>query len=213
MLTQIVPGLCTALVPNGVDIEYFRPDQQEEQPALIYTGGMNMFANRDAVMYFIAQIWPQIRRLVPDVRFYAVGQDPPKELLALADQDKQIIVTGYVNDIRPLVREAAVYVVPLRVGGGTRLKVLDAMAMGKAMVTTSIGCEGLEVCPDEHVVVADHPDQFAERTVHLLGNRLRRLELGRAARELVERRYSWAHVGGQLLDAYHVALKRRGTRL
>lgn len=209
-LIERVPGLRTAIVPNGVDVEYFTPAQGQDAPALIYTGGMNMFANRDAVMFFLNEIWPLIRRQVPAVRFFAVGQDPPKDLLALAARDNQVVVTGYVDDIRPLVRDAAVYVVPLRVGGGTRLKVLDAMAMGKAMVSTSIGCEGLEVRPDEHLLVADRPERFAERTVMLLGDRDRRLALGRAARDLVERRYSWGRVGQQLMQAYHRAMEHRG---
>jgi glycosyltransferase involved in cell wall biosynthesis len=212
LLNERVPGLCTAIVPNGVDIEYFMPNQGPDAPALIYTGGMNMFANRDAVMFFLSDIWPLIRTRVPGVRFYAVGQDPPRELSALAERDPQVVVTGYVTDVRPLVRDASVYVVPLRVGGGTRLKVLDAMAMGKAMVSTSIGCEGLDVRPDEHLLVADTPEQFADRTVALLEDKNRRFSLGRAARELVERRYSWRTIGGQLLDAYRMAIEQRGRR-
>ncbi len=204
-----VPGLRTAIVPNGVDIEYFTPNQGKDLPALIYTGGMNMFANRDAVMFFLSEVWPLIRKQVPDVRFFVVGQDPPKELLELAARDSQIVVTGYVNDVRPLVWDATVYVVPLRVGGGTRLKVLDAMAMGKAMVSTSIGCEGLEVKPDEHLLVADSPVQFADKTVKLLRDPSRRGTLGHNARELVERRYSWRMIGGQLLEAYRLAVENR----
>ncbi|MGA6826476.1 glycosyltransferase [Nitrospira sp. NS4] len=208
-LLERVPGLRTAIVPNGVDVEYFTPNQGKDMPALIYTGGMNMFANRDAVMFFLNEIWPLIRKQVPDVRFFAVGQDPPKELLDLAARDPHVVVTGYVTDVRPLVCDASVYVVPLRVGGGTRLKVLDAMAMGKAMVSTSIGCEGLDVRPDEHLLVADSPEQFAEKTVRLLQDPGRRLTLGRTARELVERRYSWRTIGGQLLEAYRIAIENR----
>ena len=207
-LGERVPGLRTAIVPNGVDVEYFTPSQVQDRPVLIYTGGMNMFANRDAVIFFLNEIWPLIRKRVPDVRFFAVGQDPPKELLDLAARDPQIVVTGYVNDVRPFVWDASVYVVPLRVGGGTRLKVLDAMAMGKAMVSTSIGFEGLDVRPDEHLLVADSPEQFAEKTVRLLQDPGRRLTLGRNARELVEHRYSWRTIGGQLLDAYRLAMEK-----
>lgn len=209
-LVERVPGLRTAIVPNGVDVEYFTPNQGKDMPTLIYTGGMNMFANRDAVMFFLGEIWPLIRAQVPGVRFFAVGQDPPKDLVAFAARDPQVVVTGYVTDIRPIVWDASVYVVPLRVGGGTRLKVLDAMAMGKAMVSTSIGCEGLDVHPDEHLLVADTPAQFAEKTVMLLQDRNRRLLLGRAARSLVERRYSWRTISGQLLDAYRIAIETGG---
>lgn len=210
ILSTRVPGVRTALVPNGVDIEYFTPNSGDENPALIYTGGMNMFANRDAVMSFLRDTWPLIVERAPDVRFYAVGQDPPKELVEFSARDPRVVVTGYVTDIRPLVRQAAVYVVPLRVGGGTRLKVLDALAMGKAMVSTSIGCEGIEVQPGEHLIVADTSADFANATLALLADKPRRLRLGRAGRSLVESRYSWRTVWGQLLDAYHDAVAHAG---
>jgi len=209
VLLTSVPGIRTAVVPNGVDLEYFKPSEGVNSPALIYTGGMNMFANRDAVLYFLRQIWPLISADFPNVRFYAVGQDPPNELQALADTDPRIVVTGYVSDIRPLVRDSSVYVVPLRVGGGTRLKVLDAMAMGKALVSTSIGCEGLDVQPGEHLVVADTPAEFAQATLNLLRDPARRRGLGCAARGLVEHRYAWPAVAGQLLDAYRQAIDGR----
>jgi sugar transferase (PEP-CTERM/EpsH1 system associated) len=205
-LAARVPGVRTAVVPNGVNVEYFTPDPTQETPALIYTGGMNMFANRDAVTYFLDEIWPLIRKRMPDTKFFAVGQDPPKELLAYAGRDPNVVVTGFVDDIRPYVRKAAVYVVPLRVGGGTRLKVLDAMAMGKAIVSTSIGCEGIAVKPGQHLMTADTPETFAQATITLLGDRVRRLSLGRAARDLVERRYAWRVIGDQLLEAYQGAM-------
>lgn len=208
-LASRAPGVRTSVVPNGVDTEYFTPDTDKETPALIYGGGMNMFANRDAVMYFLAEIWPTVRAQRPDVRFFAVGQDPPKELVALAERDPQVVVTGYVSDIREFIGQAAVYVVPLRVGGGTRLKVLDAMAMGKAVVSTSIGCEGIDVRHNDHLVIADTPGTFTEATLALLADRGRRLTLGRAARELVERRYAWSVVCHQLVSTYREAIEIR----
>jgi glycosyltransferase involved in cell wall biosynthesis len=207
-----IPGLRTAVVPNGVAVEYFTPDGMQETPALIYTGGMNMFANRDAVMYFLEEIWPAIRREVPQVRFFAVGQDPPADLRTIAAEDPQVVVTGYVDDIRPLVRQAAVYVVPLRVGGGTRLKVLDAMAAGKAIVSTSIGCEGIDLRPGEHLEVADTPALFVTKTLSLLRDRSARAALGRAARQLVERRYAWRVIGDRLMEAYGAAVEARRPR-
>lgn len=207
-LRHMVPDVHVAVVPNGVNTEYFVPDASSETPALIYTGGMNMFANKDAVMYFLEQTWPLVKHARPDVRFYAVGQDPPPELHAFAARDPNVTVTGYVDDIRPFVRKAAVYVVPLRVGGGTRLKVLDAMSSGKAIVSTSIGCEGIDVTPGEHVLLADSPAEFARQTLALLGDPDRRATLGMAARQLVERRYAWPVIGDRLMDAYAAALTR-----
>lgn len=209
-LRRLAPEARTAVVPNGVDTEYFQDDSTDEGPALVYTGGMNMFANRDAVLYFLRDIWPAIRARVPDARFFAVGQDPPPELRAIADRDPQVTVTGYVADIRPLVRQAAVYVVPLRVGGGTRLKVLDAMAMGKALVSTSIGCEGIDVEAGRHLVVADDPGAFAEATSLLLGDGTRRRALGRAARALVEQTYAWPVITQRLFAAYELAIGAGG---
>lgn len=208
-LARIAPGLRTAVVPNGVDTDYFTPQPDRETPALVYTGGMNMFANRDAVLFFCTEVWPRIAASVPDVRFFAVGQDPPAELRDLAARDPRIVVTGFVDDIRPYVSQAAVYVVPLRVGGGTRLKVLDAMASGKALVSTSIGCEGIAVRPDEHLVIADTPEAMAASTVALLKDPARRRALGASARGLVESRYAWRVVGRQLLDAYRDAADRK----
>jgi polysaccharide biosynthesis protein PslH len=207
-----VPQVRSAVVPNGVDTDYFTPAPDRETPALVYTGGMNMFANRDAVMFFFEQIWPQVTARVPHVRFFAVGQDPPPELKAIAAADPRVVVTGYVDDIRPYVAQAAVYVVPLRVGGGTRLKVLDAMASGKAMVSTSIGCEGIEVTPGRHLITADTPAAFADAIVSLLDDEGRRRELGAAARALVEARYAWRHIGRSLRDAYALAMSAGGVR-
>lgn len=206
LLAGRAPGARTAIVPNGVDTTYFTPgDSREETPAVIYTGGMNMLANRDAVMYFLDAIWPSIVDRVPAVRFFAVGQDPPAELRAMARRDPRVVVTGKVPDIRPFVRQAAVYVIPIRVGGGTRLKVLDAMASGKAIVSTSIGCEGIDVAAGTHLEVADAPASFADTTVRLLGDPTERRALGQSARALVERLYAWPVVGDMLMNAYAIA--------
>lgn len=211
-LRQIAPGVTTAIVPNGVDIEYFRPRHGEEGPALIYTGGMNMFANRDAVLFFVREIWPAVKQAVPDVVFYAVGQDPPPELRVLSEQDPQIKVTGYVQDIRPYVSRSAVYIVPLRVGGGTRLKVVDAMAQGKAIVSTSIGCEGIDVVSGNTIVIADEPRTFARNVIELLCDPVRRRQLGDAARALAETKYAWPGIGKQLHEAYLTAMRASQRR-
>lgn len=211
-LTRLAPGVHTAVVPNGVDTEYFTPRSEGEHPALIYGGGMNMFANRDAVMFFLDEIWPRVAAAHPTVRFFAVGQDPPPELLARAAADARVVVTGYVKDIREHIGPASVYVVPLRVGGGTRLKVLDAMAMGKAMVSTSVGCEGIGITPGTHLLIADAPEAFADTVNGLLADAARRRALGAAARALVEREYAWPAIGETLMGAYARAIARRGAR-
>lgn len=212
-LKIINPNVEIEVVPNGVDTTYFTTGNGEETRSVIYTGGMNMFANKDAVLYFMNEIWPIIKAKEPDVKFYAIGQDPPPELLKIAENDLKVIVTGYVDDIRPFVSKAAVYVVPLRVGGGTRLKILDAMAMGKAIVSTSIGCEGLEVSNLENILIVDNPSDFAEKTLDLLRNRRKRNELGIAARRLVESKYSWEKIGSTLQQVYERAVALSTTLL
>lgn len=208
-LKHKLPTIRTETIPNGVDLRYFKPEHRENnpgEPRLIYTGGMNMFANRDAVLWFLREIWPMIKAELPAVKFYAVGQDPPTELLKMTETDPGVIVTGYVDDIRPLVDQSVVYVVPLRVGGGTRLKVLDAMAMEKAIVSTTIGAEGIHVTSGHNIVLADEPREFARKTLELLRNPDLRSSLGMAARNLVETEYSWEFIGGKLQAAYESVL-------
>ena len=208
-----LPAIRTEVIPNGVDLGYFRCDRGDEDPGkprLIYTGGMNMYANRDAVMFFLREIWPAIKQGMPGVTFYAVGQDPPAELLRVAEDDPGVVVTGYVDDIRPFVSRSSVYVVPLRVGGGTRLKILDAMSMERAIVSTSVGAEGINVTAGRNILLADDPGEFAARTLELLRNPGLRRRIGAEARLLVEGEYSWDRIGGKLQDAYESVVAGKG---
>jgi sugar transferase (PEP-CTERM/EpsH1 system associated) len=180
------------VIPTGVDLEYFRPSSNQDQPTtLVFSGAMDWMPNEDAMVYFIKQILPRIRKQIPNASLCVVGRNPSRALLELGASHQDIEITGMVDDIRPFVHRAAIYVVPLRIGGGTRLKIFEAMAMGKAAVSTTIGAEGLPVHPGQDILIADDPKEFAETTIRLLGDPVRREELGRAARELVERTYSW----------------------
>lgn len=209
-LRLMAPTAITAVIPNGVDTEYFVPRSDAQENAVIYTGGMNMFANKDAVLHFINDIWPAVRSRVPDAVFYVVGQDPPPELLAISGQDTSIRVLGFVDDIRPYVAKAAVYVVPLRVGGGTRMKVLDSLAQGKAILSTSVGCEGIEVENGLNIYIEDRNERFAERVVELFRNSEQRARLGMEARKLAVEKYGWGSIGGTLQNTYEsVARKER----
>lgn len=201
-LISIAPGARTAIVPNGVDTDYFTAATEDHELATIYTGGMNMYANKDAVLFFLREIWPTVLQQYPGAKFYAIGQDPPRELLDHARQDASLVVTGFVDDVRPYVRKAAVYVVPLRVGGGTRLKVLDALAQGKAIVSTSVGCEGIGVTHGKDVFIEDEAADFAARINALFADAALRRTLGRAARDLAEKRYGWPAIGKDLQNLY-----------
>jgi polysaccharide biosynthesis protein PslH len=206
-LAGISPGARTAVVPNGVDTLYFTPRDDPQTPTVIFTGGMNMFANRDAVEWFLDDVWPAVLRQVPEARFVAIGQRPSAKILAAAAADASVQAPGHVPDVRPWVGPAAVYVVPMRVGGGTRLKVLDAMAQGKALVATGLGAEGIEVEHGRHLVIADTASDFAERVVDLLRDPGRRQALGAAARQRVEERYAWPVIGRRLVAAYAAAIE------
>jgi sugar transferase (PEP-CTERM/EpsH1 system associated) len=193
------------VVPNGVDTDYFSPGQRPEgaRPELIFVGGMSWYPNSDAMAWFLGAIWPRILARVPDARLTVVGSHPSDALRSAAARDPgHVRATDLVPDIRPLVHDAALFVCPFRVGGGTRLKILDAWAMGKAVIATSVGCEGLRARSGADLVVADTPEAFAERAVELLADTEARRRLGRCGRARVETEYAWPRVARHLLDLY-----------
>ena len=180
-------------VPTGVDTEFFRPNLQiKHRPEnLVFTGSMDWLPNEDAIRYFTEQILPLVRQSVPGVTLTVVGRNPYPSLVELSKRDSSVIVTGRVEDVRPFMDEAAVYVVPLRIGGGTRLKIYEAMAMEKAIVSTSIGAEGLPVVDGEEIVLADTPEAFAAAVVKLLRDESLAAEIGRRAATKVRKDFGW----------------------
>jgi glycosyltransferase involved in cell wall biosynthesis len=206
----------TAVVPNGVDIDYFRPlDSPVDPNSIVFTGLMTYQPNADAAAYFIREVLPLVRRSRPSARFTAVGWGLPPELERLLGNG--VHHTGRVADVRPYMAKAAVVVVPLRMGSGTRLKVLEGFAMGKAVISTTIGCEGVNVEAGRHVLIADDPQHFAEAVVGLMGDPERRRQLGLEARRLVESEYRWETVVGRL-ESFHIdrvaaSAQRLHTRL
>lgn len=188
-------------VPTGVDTEYFQPAIGEVPDNLVFTGSMDWMPNEDGILYFADQVLPLIRQRRPNVKLWVVGRKPGKRVESLGESDPGIQVTGRVDDIRPYVAKGSVYVVPLRVGGGTRLKIFEAMAMGKAIVSTTIGAEGLPVTTGSDIVLADTPEMFAQAVCELLESADRRKSLGQAARKLVEERYGWGAVAKQVDEA------------
>jgi glycosyltransferase involved in cell wall biosynthesis len=198
------PGLQVTVVPNGVDTAFFHPAPPDyvrtgAEPTVVFTGMMAYYPNQDGVLYFAEQIWPLVRREIPAARFIVVGTDPPPAIRALAEGDNGITVTGAVPDVRPYVWEADLCVVPLRIGGGTRLKIVEALAMEKAIVSTTIGCEGIDVTPGKTLAVADTPATFAAATVELLRSPKRRVTLGQAGRALALARYDWTAAAQPML--------------
>jgi glycosyltransferase involved in cell wall biosynthesis len=194
-LKSMCPDVNIEVIPNGTDIDYFKPSSDSCGHGLIYTGGMTWYPNRDAMIYFCREIFPLIKKQIPDVRLDLIGRNPPREITDAAWRDNSIKTHGYIDDIRPYMAAAAVYIVPIRVGGGTRLKILDAMASGKAIVSTSVGCEGIEVTPEESILIGDTPEAFSAQTIRLLQDVKLRRTIEMNARRLAEEKYSWIKIG------------------
>ena len=190
------------IIPNGVDITHYRPDFTTEAPAhLIYIGSMDWYPNEDAVAFFADEVLPRIQEKVPDVAFSIVGGDPSARVQKLAERDG-IIVTGRVPEIKPYFAEATVFVVPLRIGSGTRLKILEALAMGKAIVSTTVGAEGLDLKDGAEIFIADEPTAFADAVTRLLTDAQLRRRIGENGRSRVEQDYDWRSIGEKLHALY-----------
>jgi glycosyltransferase involved in cell wall biosynthesis len=210
-LRRLDPGLDPTVVPNGVDVKSYTapvpPLEAELGPGaadLVFVGKMDFRPNVDAVLWFAQEVLPLIHQKAPDVRFWVVGKDPHPLLAPLA-QDPAVALTGWVEDVRPYIAAAAVYVVPLRIGGGTRLKVLEAMFMSKAMVSTTVGCEGFDLVSDQELVIADAPAEFAAAVLALLRDPARRERLGRVAHQFAGSQYDWSMIVPKLEQVYEVA--------
>jgi len=182
------------VVQTGVDTSFFTPDHgTPERAHIVFTGSMDWLPNEDGMVYFCREILPRIREAEPDAALSIIGRSPTPAVRRLADI-QNVEVTGRVDDVRPHVARGAVYVVPLRIGGGTRLKIFEAMAMGKAVVSTTIGAEGLPVTSGHDVMIADDPERFAQAVVHLMRDVQARQSLESAARRLVVERHDWSAV-------------------
>ena len=207
IVAELAPEARTIVGPNAVDVEFFRPSATPaSRPALVMTGLMSYRPNTDGALYFVRDIFPRILAVRPDLVFYIVGAGAPDELKRLAGPN--VVVTDTVPDVRPYVHEAAVFVVPLRMGGGTRLKVLEGLAMAKPVVSTSVGCEGIDVVHEEHLLIADDPDGFARDVLRLLEDPSLMNRLGANGRRLVENRYRWEAVVDRLEEFYRQLLGR-----
>lgn len=204
---RLAPGARFAVVPNGVDTGTFRP-APGPQRGIVFVGGYSWYPNRDALAHFAEDILPLLRGGGADAGVRWVGRAPDDVRRAYRERHGMEL-TGYVDDIRPLVREAACYVVPLRVGGGTRLKILDAWAMGKAVVSTSVGCEGLDARDGENILVRDDPAEFAAAVRRVLEDDVLRARLGEGARRTAEEVYEWEVIGRSMTREYAALLDGR----
>ena len=180
-------------VPTGVDTEHFQAVQGKRAPrSLVFLGSMDWMPNIDGVLWFTDCIFPRIKAEFPDATLTIVGRNPVAAVRALAERDSQIRVTGTVDDVRPYLAEAEATVVPLRVGGGTRIKIFEAMATGIPVVSTRIGAEGLPVTDHREILLADCPEDFAEAVGRLFRSAELRAQIGPAGESLVRQRFGWA---------------------
>jgi glycosyltransferase involved in cell wall biosynthesis len=195
LLLEGAPESQIKAISTGVDLEYFSAGdhRQEDAAEIVFSGSMDWHPNEDAVLYFIDSILPLLRQEIPQLSMTVVGRNPSRRLRKAAGVAR-VKVTGTTDDVRPFIRRAAVYVVPLRIGGGTRLKIYEALAMGKAVVSTSIGAEGLPLEEGVHILRADTPDTFSSQVLSLLRNEQQRKRLGDAGRRMMEQRFSWSMV-------------------
>lgn len=183
-------------VPTGVDVDYFQPSATvtREPRELVFTGSMDWMPNEDAIRWFAESILPLIQRRIPDVRLTVVGRNPPASVSALAASGSAVTVTGRVPDVRPYMDRAAAFIVPIRVGGGTRLKIYEAMAMECPVISTTVGAEGLPLAPGVHLEVADSPEAFAAAVARVLGHPEHASNLAAAAAGHVRSRFAWDRV-------------------
>jgi len=209
---KLLPGIRSAVVPNAVDVDYFRPRPTappSDGKTLLFFGTQRYFPNLDGLLYFLREVWPVLSRRLPHSRVKIVGDGPAPEVLAC--RGPRVEVTGLVDDVRPHLASAAVIIVPLRLGGGTRFKIVEAMAMEKAIVSTTTGAEGLEVAPGRHLLLGDDPRTFTEGVARALEEPGLATAMGKAARALVESRYSWEASVSRQVEFFRT-LPGRATR-
>jgi glycosyltransferase involved in cell wall biosynthesis len=196
--------VATALTPNGVDVDYFQPGSgQRETDVAVFMGDYKYFPNTDAVLYFVREIMPLIRAQRPNFRLTLLGKEPPPRIRALGDDpDSGVDVRGLVDDTRPFLTHATLFVCPLRIGSGTRFKLLESLACGCPVVSTSLGCEGLAPVNGRHMVIADTPREFANAVLKLLADPRAAQRLGHHGRNWVAEKHSWNHSAALVADAY-----------
>jgi glycosyltransferase involved in cell wall biosynthesis len=207
-LLDLIPGTRTAVVPNAADVDYYQPrpvDPPADGRTVVFFGLLSYAPNVDGVIYFVQKIWPRIAEARPEACLKIIGGKPPRSLQLLAGP--RVELTGFVSDLRPHLAAAAAVVVPLRLGGGTRLKIVEAMAMGKAIVSTTLGAEGIKAIPGRDLFIEDQPEAFADAVNRLLADPELAARIGQAARSLAVQRYSWSGAARALEGFYRGILE------
>ena len=198
------------IVENGVDCDYFafhaRKNCHEE---LIFTGALDYYPNDKSMLFFCSDVWPILKKKYPKLKFSIIGKNPSKSLMSLVKSSRDIKMLGYVDDVRPHIKRAKVFVCPIKEGGGTRIKILDAFSQGVPVVSTYIGAEGLDAVNGKHLLIADTPSEFVERISDLLDNDVLSEKISRDARKFVEEKYSYKYLGKKLAKEYENLLENK----
>lgn len=196
----------TSIIPAGVDTSYFYPIEiKEEEYSLVSVASMNWLPNIEGIHWFCKEILPLVIRKIPKVKLYVVGKDPPNSIRYLSNQ--HITITGFAEDVREYIAKGQIFIVPLKTGSGMRIKILNSLAMGKAIVSTSIGCEGIEVTDGENIFIADSKEEFAEKILYLLNNKSERKRLGKHGLKLIKEKYLWERIVENIENEYKEIIK------
>ncbi len=202
-LLEISPNSKAHTIPNGVDTEYFKPDPScTKSNRLIFAGTLSWYPNIEAVNFIATEIWPKIKNQFPNIYLDIIGANPPDSIVALAKNDPQFNVHGFVDDIRPLLNEAKCYVCPIKDGGGTKLKIVDALSMGMAIVADEIACEGIDVSDKTNVLFASSPQEYLVAIETVFNDSTKQKNLEQEARKLAIKEYSYDMIGKQLADLF-----------
>lgn len=203
------PGTPVTVVTNSVDTKNYQPTPDDDGRTVLFVGGMDWFPNRDAVEFFVSAVLPELRRLTGNFQFVVAGRAPSAKLLRRFASAPEVHFTGTVPDMRAVIATAAVCIVPLRIGSGVRWKILEAGAMGKSIVSTRVGTEGLDFADGKEILLADEPYEFAQAIANLLANSGWRRAMGQAARRRVEEQYSFRSLRAAVREALSgLALKK-----
>jgi glycosyltransferase involved in cell wall biosynthesis len=194
-------------------MEYFSPGTKSNRANIVFTGSMDWLPNDDAIQWFTSEVLPLVRGSVPDISLTIVGRNPSASLRAICDRDPAVVVTGRVPDVRPYMDDASVYVVPIRIGGGTRLKIYEAMAMELPVVSTTVGAEGLPVEDGREILLRDDAGSFAEAIVKLLNDPAAARKLGSQAANSVRENYGWAKVADDFATVCERTIQSRTRRM
>lgn len=211
LMAESAPNAIYTAVDNGVDTRDFTPVHPRGHRAIVFAGRLDQYSNRYGMTHFAEHIWPIVKRNYPDATIDVIGSNPPAALQALGRQDPGFRVHGFVDDLLPFLENATVSICPVYDGGGTRLKVLTALGQGMPLVSTTVGCEGIDVIPETHVLIGDTPEVFAAQVGRLFDDPALRQRLATNGRRLIEERYSWDTLAERLLAVYDRVASSRGS--